>query len=154
MGRKASEAYLAKLRDPRWQKKRLEILERDGWTCQKCYDSESTLHVHHRWYTKGADPWECPDYQLVTLCEGCHEDETRTMPEELESLAYALKRNFFSGEVNAIMCGFHALTPQHTPDVVASAIEWVLTDDKAQGRLIELYFEHTGARRPAGEKPS
>lgn len=30
--------YSQKLRDPRWQKKRLEILERDSFTCQHCHD--------------------------------------------------------------------------------------------------------------------
>ena len=28
--RKASEAYLVKLRDPRWQRRRLEIMQRDA----------------------------------------------------------------------------------------------------------------------------
>lgn len=43
--------YIEKLRDPRWQKKRLQILERDGFACQSCYDTETTLHVHHCTYT-------------------------------------------------------------------------------------------------------
>ena len=30
------EAYYRKLRDPRWQKRRLEIFARDDWTCQGC----------------------------------------------------------------------------------------------------------------------
>ena len=62
--------YLEKLKDPRWQKRRLEIFERDNWTCQNCGNSESTLHVHHRWYA--GNPWEAPDRALVTLCENCH----------------------------------------------------------------------------------
>ena len=45
--------YAEKLKDPRWQKKRLEILERDAWVCQKCFDTKSTLHVHHRIYNGG-----------------------------------------------------------------------------------------------------
>jgi hypothetical protein len=35
--------YSDKLKDPRWQKKRLEVFERDGWCCQCCGDSESPL---------------------------------------------------------------------------------------------------------------
>lgn len=64
-------AYAKKLRDPRWQKKRLEILRRDNWTCFWCGDTESTLHVHHTVYT-GKDPWETWDDCLLTLCEACH----------------------------------------------------------------------------------
>lgn len=66
--------YYAKLKDPRWQKKRLEILSRDTFTCRLCDDSENTLHVHHIRYEKGADPWDYPDDCLVTLCESCHEE--------------------------------------------------------------------------------
>lgn len=66
-----SKPYIELLKDPRWQKKRLLILARDEWRCQECFDDRSTLHVHHRRYT-GSKPWEAPDEDLVTLCEGCH----------------------------------------------------------------------------------
>ena len=64
--------YQEKLKDPRWQKKRLEILERDNFTCQICYDTEKTLHVHHRWYEKNREPWDYPNDVYTTLCENCH----------------------------------------------------------------------------------
>ena len=63
--------YSEKLKDPRWQKKRLQILERDGWECQNCFDKESTLTVHHKKYTTDYI-WEEPDQNLITLCERCH----------------------------------------------------------------------------------
>jgi hypothetical protein len=66
--------YSELLKDPRWQKKRLLVFERDNWTCQSCLDTESTLHVHHTKYI-GEFPWECPDEYLMTLCEKCHEEE-------------------------------------------------------------------------------
>lgn len=66
--------YLEKLKDPRWQRKRLRILERDGWRCKACYDDKNTLHVHHLFYFKG-DPWDIPDGFLITLCEDCHENK-------------------------------------------------------------------------------
>lgn len=62
--------YQKKLLDPRWQKKRLKILERDDWTCQRCGDSTSFLHVHHLSY--GKEPWDVSNDLLVTLCENCH----------------------------------------------------------------------------------
>lgn len=58
--------------DPRWQKKRLEILERDNFTCTECGDNESTLHVHHSHYKKGAKVWDYNNVSLFTLCENCH----------------------------------------------------------------------------------
>lgn len=65
-------SYYEKLRDPRWQKKRLEIMERDGFACRGCGDKDSTLNVHHGYYKKGCDPWEYHQSTLVTLCEKCH----------------------------------------------------------------------------------
>jgi hypothetical protein len=69
-------AYSKKLKDPRWQKKRLQILERDNWKCRHCYDAESTLHVHHLLYAPNAEPWDYDPMFLLTLCETCHQSET------------------------------------------------------------------------------
>lgn len=68
-------SYSEKLKDPRWQKKRLEIFERDGFLCQNCFSKTKTLHVHHKYYLPVENPWEYPDSALVTLCEECHEQE-------------------------------------------------------------------------------
>src|SRR4051812_4429925 len=56
-------------RDPRWQKKRLEIMQRDEFSCRKCGNDQATLNVHHTFYSPGRDPWDYPDASLVTLCE-------------------------------------------------------------------------------------
>jgi hypothetical protein len=64
--------YFEKLKDPRWQKKRLKIFERDGWACNECAAKKFTLHVHHIEYTC-CDPWDEPDKNLITLCENCHD---------------------------------------------------------------------------------
>lgn len=63
--------YSEKLKDPRWQKKRLEILDRDDFTCQECGDKKTTLNIHHLKYSK--NPWDVDNSFLITLCEGCHE---------------------------------------------------------------------------------
>ena len=62
--------YADKIRDPRWQKKRLEIMQRDGFVCTCCGDTGSTLNVNHLRY--GPEPWEIEDKYLETLCEQCH----------------------------------------------------------------------------------
>jgi len=64
--------YTEKLKDPRWQKKRLEILERDGWKCMACGGTKNTLHVHHIFYFPRKEPWEIQNGFLITFCEGCH----------------------------------------------------------------------------------
>ena len=60
-------------RDSRWQKLRLEVMERDGWKCRRCGKKEGvTLNVHHAYYEAGKAPWEYPKQTLVTFCEECH----------------------------------------------------------------------------------
>lgn len=73
-------SYSEKLRDPRWQKKRLDILNRDGFACTYCHDNTKTLHVHHLDYIRGAEPWEYENDYLLTLCEECHEELTNQQP--------------------------------------------------------------------------
>jgi len=64
--------YAEKLRDPRWQKRRLEVMERDRFTCQRCRATDKTLHVHHLSYERGKDPWDYCELSLLTLCQDCH----------------------------------------------------------------------------------
>jgi hypothetical protein len=68
------KTYADKLKHPFWQKKRLEIMERDGFQCKKCGDTESPLHVHHLKYYDGNDPWDYQNKYLITLCEHCHDE--------------------------------------------------------------------------------
>jgi hypothetical protein len=60
-------------KDPRWQKKRLKIMERDNFMCTSCQSIDNTLNVHHCVpYRKETKPWEYEDDELITLCESCH----------------------------------------------------------------------------------
>ncbi len=68
--------YKELLLDSRWQKKRLEIMGRDCFTCQKCHSTDHrALHVHHRHYINGRMPWDYPSELLITLCATCHKQE-------------------------------------------------------------------------------
>lgn len=51
--------YADKLKHPKWQKRRLEVLSKADWKCELCSDDETELHVHHLEYT--GEPWEAPD---------------------------------------------------------------------------------------------
>lgn len=63
--------YSEKLKDPRWQKKRLEILQRDLFACRLCEDKETQLQVHHLQYMN--EPWDVPNDKLITYCKHCHQ---------------------------------------------------------------------------------
>jgi hypothetical protein len=87
-----ARSYAELLKDPRWQRKRLEVLQRDEWACTWCGQADVTLHVHHRKYLRGRPPWESPAKDLCTLCEICHADVTRwnrMARELLEDLDFA-----------------------------------------------------------------
>lgn len=66
--------YSEQLKHPLWQRKRLEILERDGYKCRECGLSDLKLHVHHGFYKKGIMAWDYENKHLHTLCEKCHKD--------------------------------------------------------------------------------
>ena len=72
--KKTMTAYSEKLKNPKWQRKRLEVLNRDNFTCQHCKDTETELHVHHLKYKK--EPYNADLDDLVTLCKECHYIET------------------------------------------------------------------------------
>lgn len=133
--------YAEKFKDPRWQRKRLRIFERDGWSCQVCSSTDTTLHVHHRWYEKGKDPWEYPDECLVTLCEECHDQETIGMPKACEELIRAMKRHFFADSVSDIAAGFENLAVVDNPDEQATVIGSSLQTPKLMKMLVNDYFE-------------
>lgn len=68
--------YKEQLNSPKWQKKRLEIMERDGFQCRNCGSNENQLNVHHIIYGKEYENvWEYEDEILITLCKQCHEHE-------------------------------------------------------------------------------
>lgn len=81
---KKEKTYSEKLRSPQWQKKRLEIFKRDKFKCKKCGDTDTQLHVHHKEYIDGNDPWEYDNKYLVTLCEDCHSQIERIKEENPE----------------------------------------------------------------------
>lgn len=66
------QSYQDKLKSPKWQKKRLEIMKRDKFKCKVCGRDNEMLHVHHSYYDRNLNPWEYSNDSLITLCEKCH----------------------------------------------------------------------------------
>ena len=83
--------YKEQLLDPRWQRRRLEILQRDDFTCRKCLSKDKTLHVHHTEYFNGKMAWEYDGRYLKTLCADCH---------ELEEMLKKQKSRLYSNMIN------------------------------------------------------
>jgi len=134
------EQYL----DPRWQKKRLEILERDNWACEYCSSQDKTLHVHHKAYITGKDVWDYPNNLLVTLCEECHKKEKYSMDKAIIELTNLFKKNFLSGHIHIIaeyMQDFKFSNFNYIDEVVAHIIGWSLTDKKMNKLMQKEYFK-------------
>lgn len=70
-------SYAELLKDPRWQKKKAEVLERADYECESCGDKTKTLHAHHRHYEFGKEPWEYMPDDYLCLCEDCHSELTK-----------------------------------------------------------------------------
>lgn len=120
---KEYKPYWEKLKDPRWQRRRLEIMRRDNFTCLECKSATNTLNVHHCYYIKGADPWEHPDSALKTLCEDCHNDATlvkAAFEQIVFTLPIELQIGFF--EMARMEC---ELLDCDWPEAVANLIRWV-----------------------------
>ena len=143
-----NKAYSDKLRDPRWQKKRLEILQRDEFCCQFCFDSENTLAVHHRYYWPGYEPWEYEDDAYVTLCQSCHKEETESLPKSCSRLIHALKRAGFTAyNIQRLADALDGFKMQHIGDVVTDAYAKTFISPEIQARLIEDYFEELMSKK-------
>lgn len=148
--------YSKKLLDPRWQKKRLEILNRDEFTCRRCFNENDTLHVHHKIYIFGRDPWDVPSEHLVTLCQQCHQEETDQMPAAISKIAEVLKSKFFSADILTLAEGFEKYCMPHVEDVCASVIAENLADENKAKRMMREAFkdvEIIEKRIPKDENP-
>lgn len=134
--------YSDLLKDPRWQKKRLKVLERDEFCCRSCGDGENTLHVHHCYYKKGNAPWEYQLESLVTLCKECHKDESAMFYEEKNLLSEVLSsKGLLGSHLNELSHAFLNLKISTCDDYSVSAISWFLSQNGALPFMQKLYKE-------------
>lgn len=94
--------YAEKLKNPKWQRKRLEVLKRDKWRCKKCGDKETTLHVHHKSYEGGKEPWDYDNSTLTTLCQDCHREVESFKAETNIDDIYIFKSDKWSNDMTLI----------------------------------------------------
>ena len=139
------DSYSTKLKDPRWQRKRLEILSRDEWACSLCHSKVDTLAVHHKDYIPNVEPWDYPNDLLLTLCEDCHEQEKDREPLE-RSIIQHLRRRFPINQLSILDNGLSSLSKDVNDECcywLAETIRWLLTDSTLRGELKDRLCEHT-----------
>ena len=94
------KTYSEKLQHPNWQRKRLEILNRDNFTCQACGDTETQLQVHHLRYTT-KQPYDEVNENLITYCDHCHTFIHEVIKMYKERLKYG-KDNFSTVHIDSL----------------------------------------------------
>ncbi len=148
---KRRSAYMEKLRDPRWQKMRLKIMERDYFACRYCGDEESTLNVHHLDYKAGNDPWDYPEDWLVTLCETCHEEERQNRPIDERSLLHVLRIcGFTCSQLTELLIAFDRAGQMAEP--MFSGLCWAIENPEIRSELEDLRFQYLKNRRSSEQK--
>ena len=70
----------------KWKRKRRQILKRDNYECQKCKQggkySPATC-VHHKEHLDKRPDLALADWNLISLCDACHNEEH---PEKLKRI--------------------------------------------------------------------
>lgn len=135
----STKTYKEKLLDPRWQKKRLEILSRDDFSCCYCGDKDNTLHVHHKSYGDG-EPWEIENNHLITLCKECHEQEELELKEYSELFIKSFRLSpFRADDLREISWGLNAIEIKNTKTwLVARAYCLAFGSEEIQNFLVEF----------------
>lgn len=96
-----SSQYSDTLKNGNWQKRRIEILQRDDFKCTLCGD-EKQLEVHHLDYIEGIKAWEYPNDMFKTLCRKCHEREQPRSKVERYLLDSLKMKGFMVGDLLAL----------------------------------------------------
>lgn len=139
--------YSELLKDPRWQKLRLQVFERDGWECQLCSSKTKTLNVHHKRYERGKNPWEYPIASLLTLCESCHKDEYESRREAEQDLLDTLRdKGVLFCDIGELSRAFKSLPCENISYEFIGALVHVITSPTARAVLLDQYFAHEDER--------
>ena len=91
--------YSKKLVNPLWQRKRLDVFNRDSFACTNCGRSDIELQVHHYDYISGINPWDYPMDMLTTLCVDCHAAELKRRKHESYLLNSLRMKGFLAFDI-------------------------------------------------------
>lgn len=80
-----------KFRDPRWHKRRHEILLRDNFKCQCCFDPEKPVRVRVVIFANGIDPWNLDESGTQTICDECFQLRTDILDKVFNAARVALR---------------------------------------------------------------
>jgi hypothetical protein len=88
-----NRTYSEKLKDTRWQERRLHLFNKAVWTCELCNANRPAcgLQVHHPVYLTGLEPWEYPDELVMVLCDPCHVERQSIERDFFAKVAVAIK---------------------------------------------------------------
>ena len=140
MSKKQKSNYSELLQDPRWQKKRVDILQRDNFTCQHCGSTEKSLQVHHLRYQKWKKPWEYDNSELLTLCHRCHEAETQAnqgLYEDFKWLKEMWKELGFSNQMLVSLLG---CLSSYLEDILAEGVNGKMKNAWQKDAIIAALF--------------
>jgi len=87
--------YSDQLKMPQWKERRLQILERDNYTCQECGNDDVELHVHHKVYIENRMAWDYNHLLLITLCPECHKKVHSRMTAIQERIGFMTKEQLY-----------------------------------------------------------
>lgn len=135
-------SYSDKLKDPRWQRRRLEIMGRDDFHCAECGSETETLHVHHKAYVRGKEPWDYPDAMLITLCEGCH--DSAHSEDNRRKLSNLVAMCLTESQAADVFSSFQALLDQDTTGcLLAEVINYCASMDARE--FLDGEYAHEAA---------
>lgn len=139
--------YSQKLRDPRWQKLRLEIMSRDEFECKHCFEKNKTLNVHHWGYN--GDPWNVEPKSLITLCEDCHAEETENVKESIKECVQSLKLSGFGSIAFSSLAKIFEDTDRgwNTYEPAYDVIKMIVDDDELWYPLQDLFWKRLQEKR-------
>jgi len=135
--------YSKKLQNPNWQRKRLEILNRDNFQCIACGSKDKELHVHHRWYIFGNDIWDYPDTCFETLCHECHTYIELHIKEATHDINLELRRSILDqSDYSCILNLLNSISynsdySKYSPIQIADAIHYI-NENNLIGKTLEM----------------
>lgn len=148
--------YQRKLAHPDWQKKRLEVLNRDEFTCQLCGSKDKELHVHHKYYLRGKEPYEYPLNAFETLCFECHEIETDNLTDATHDILQVLKQagcdSFLINYLSSVFTKQMPCTKNRAYEIIETMHLIISLDDNKPGYIDKIWNDHSEMTKELGEE--